>query len=140
MHLMALGMFLFEIGTLPFQELKRKTDWKHATTGRVGARDAAQFVGPGPETIGLSGTVYAEISEGRVSLDKLRDMANQGEAWPLVDGTGTVFGDYVIEAMDEPHRAHLAEGTPRKIEFSLDLLRVGDDAADAGAGADGEAA
>lgn len=133
MHLMALGMFLFEIGTLPFQELKRKSDWKHATTGRVGARDAAQYVGPGTETIGLSGTVYTEISKGGVSLDDLRDMADQGEAWPLVDGTGTVFGDYVIEAIDETRRAMLADGTPLKIEFSIDLLRVGDDAPDAGA-------
>ena len=41
------------------------------------------------------------------------------------------LGDYVIEAMDETHRAHLADGTPRKIEFSLDLLRVGDEAPEA---------
>ena len=80
MHLMALGMFLFEIGTLAYDEMQRKTDWQHARSQRVGARDATQFTGVGDETISLSGAVYAEIADGRVSLDDLRSMADDGEA------------------------------------------------------------
>lgn len=129
MHLMALGMFLFEIGTLAYDEMQRKTDWQHARSARVGARDATQYVGPGDETISLSGKVYAEIADGRVSLDDLRTMANDGEALPLVDGSGTVYGNFVITALDERHAFLMSDGSARRIDFGIDLLRVDDPAA-----------
>ncbi|MES2173281.1 MAG: phage tail protein [Pseudomonadota bacterium] len=129
MHLMALGMFLFEIGTLPYDEMQRKTDWQHVRSARVGARDATQFTGPGDETISLSGAVYAEIADGRVSLDDLRSMADDGEALPLVDGTGTVYGNFIITAIDERHAFMMADGRARRIDFGIDLLRVDDPAA-----------
>lgn len=129
MHLLAIGMFLFETGKLAHSELQRKTDWQHVTSPRVGARDATQFTGPGTETISLSGSVYGELANGRVSIDDLRAMADAGEALPLVDGSGTVFGDFVITAIDERHAYLLDNGIPRRIDFGIDLLRVdgGDD-------------
>lgn len=129
MHLMALGMFLFEIGTLAYDEMQRKTDWQHARSPRIGARDATQYVGPGDETISLSGAVYAEIADGRVSLDDLRTMADDGEALPLVDGSGTVYGNYVITALDERHAFMMSDGRARRIDFGIELLRVDDPAA-----------
>lgn len=134
MQLLALGLFVFEISTLAHQELQRKTDWRYARSPRIGARDALQFLGPGDETVSLSGAVYAEIADGRVSLDQLREMASAGEALPLVDGRGEVFGNFVIEAIDERHAALMADGRPRRIDFGIDLLRV-DDPADADQGA-----
>ncbi len=126
MHLLALGMFVFALPTLPFDELQHKTDWRHARASRVGARDATQFVGPGDETVSLSGAVYTELVDGRVSLDDLRTIADEGEALPLVDGSGTVYGNFVITALDVRHTALMADGTPRRIDFGLDLLRVDD--------------
>lgn len=134
MHLMALGMFLFELGTLPYDEMQRKMDWRHARSARIGARDATQFVGPGDETISLSGAVYAELSDGAVSLDDLRTMAARGEAWPLVEGSGRVLGNFVITAIDERHTYLMADGTPRRIEFGIDLLGVDDPAGTNSAG------
>ena len=135
MHLMALGMFLFEIGTLAYDEMQRKTDWQHARSPRIGARDATQYTGPGDETISLSGKVYAEIADGRVSLDDLRTMADDGEALPLVDGSGTVYGNYVITALDERHAFLMSDARARRIDFGIDLLRVDDPAPASNAGA-----
>jgi phage protein U len=87
------------------------------------ARDAVQFLGAGDEKISLSGSVYAEITDGRVSLDQLREMADQGEALPLLDGSGLVFGSFVIEAIDERHAGLMADGRPLRIDFAIDLLR-----------------
>ncbi|RSU55832.1 oxidoreductase [Sphingobium yanoikuyae] len=123
---MALGMFIFDLPTLAHDELQRRASWRHARSPRVGARDATQFVGPGEETVSLSGAVYAEITDGRVSIDDLRTMAASGEAWPLLDGTGTVFGDYVIEAIDERHAYLMTDGRAQRIDFAIDLLRVDD--------------
>jgi phage protein U len=122
--LMALGMFPFDLPTLAYDELQRRTDWRHARNPRVGARDATQFTGPGDDTISLSGTAYAELCEGRASLDELRRMADAGEARSLVDGAGYIYGAFVITALDEKHKAILPDGTPLRIDFSLDLLRV----------------
>lgn len=124
--LMALGMFIFDLPTLAHDELQRRASWRHARSPRVGARDATQYVGPGEETVSLSGAVYAEITDGRVSIDDLRDMAASGEAWPLLDGTGSIFGDYVIEAIDERHAYLMTDGRAQRIDFAIDLLRVDD--------------
>ncbi|HEY4544881.1 MAG TPA: phage tail protein [Pedomonas sp.] len=126
MHLMALGLFVFEIPSLAYSELQRRMDWRHARSGRIGARDAAQFVGPGEDTICLQGAVYTEIADGPASLASLREMADQGEALPLVDGSGTVLGSYVITALDERQTAFHDNGRPRRIDFALDLMRVAD--------------
>jgi len=130
MQLLALGMFVFELATLGPDELQRKTDWNYARAPRLGARDAVQFLGVGTEKVSLSGTVYTEISNGAVSLDQLREMGDAGEALPLVDGRGNVFGNYIMEGLDERHTWLMADGTPRRIDFAIDLLRV-DDKSDA---------
>jgi len=128
MHLMALGMFLFQIPTLAYDELQRKTDWRFAMSSRVGTRDAAQFLGVGDETVSLSGSVYAEITDGTVSLDTLREMGDAGEALPLVSGAGIVFGNFIIRSIDERHAVLMADGRPLRIDFGIDLWRVDDPA------------
>lgn len=124
MILMSLGMFPFNISTLAHDELQRRCDWRHPRSPRIGTRDALQFVGPGDDSISVSGTAFAELSQGSLSLDELRAMGNTGAAWPLVDGAGRVFGDFVIMAVDERQKHLLDDGTPRRIDFAIDLLRI----------------
>jgi phage protein U len=126
--IMSLGMFVFSIPTLAYDQLQRRSDFRHARNARVGARDAAQYLGPGDETIALSGTVYAELTDGEASLDELRAIATAGEANPLICATGKVYGNFVIVGLDERHRDFFPDGTARGIDFALDLLRVDDDA------------
>jgi phage protein U len=122
--LMSLGMFPFSLDTLAHEDLSRRTAWRHATSQRIGQRDATQYVGPGEETVSIAGTAYAALSDGRLSLDQLRTMADSGDAWPLVDGAGMIFGAFVIQTLDERHKALFADGTPRAIDFQIELLRV----------------
>ncbi len=127
--LLALGLFAFSIDTLAFDEIARRADWRHVTSTRIGARDATQFTGPGVETIALPGSVYLEIADGRVSIDELRRMADTGDAWSLVDGRGYVYGSYVITGIDDRGKVFFPDGTPRQIDFAIDLLRVDSDVA-----------
>ncbi|MCR1771117.1 phage tail protein, partial [Burkholderia glumae] len=62
------------------------------------------------------------------SIEQLVQMANIGEAYVLVDGLGTVYGAYLIVGLDETRRYFTREGTARKIEFTLTLECVDDDA------------
>lgn len=122
--LMSLGLFPFSLPTLAHDDLSRRTAWRHAAASRIGARDATQYVGPGEETVSIGGTAHAELTDGRAGLDQLREMAATGQAWPLVDGAGTVFGAFVVQTLDEKHKALFPDGTPRAIDFSIELLRV----------------
>lgn len=125
-RLMSLGMFVFGIPTLAFDELVRKASYRHVTSARVGVRDATQFTGPGEETITIAGTVYTEIADGEASLSDLHSMACTGDPWPLLDGTGRIYGAFVITAVDERRRRLHADGSARAIDFGIDLLRVDD--------------
>lgn len=129
--MMALGQFAFGLGTLAYQDLQRQTAWRHAANSRVGARPARQFIGPGDETITLCGLLVPEFAGTRASLDELRTMGDAGGAWPLVDGSGRVYGQFVIEHVRETASVFMADGAPRRIEFELQLTRVDDDRTDA---------
>ena len=126
--MMALGTFVFDLPTLAYQQLQRSSSWRHVSTDRVGARAARQFVGPGDDSIRLSGLVAPEITGTLASLDTLREMADEGRPLALVDGLGEVHGAFVIESLEETRTLFFADGTPRRVEFVLALSRT-DDAA-----------
>jgi phage protein U len=127
--LLALDQFVFGMDTLAFQELQRQTQWKHRTTSRVGARDARQYMGPGEDTITLTGVLAPELTGKLSSLQDLRKMADAGAAYAMVDGAGTVYGAFVIEGLNEGQSLHYADGTPRRVEFTLSLARTDEDKA-----------
>ncbi len=125
--MMALGLYVFGLRTIPYQQLQRQIQWRHPSVSRVGRRPARQYTGPGDDTITLSGVLYPEITGGKISLAALRSMADEGKAWPLIEGTGLFYGLFVIEELSQTDSVFFADGAPRKIEFSLKLTRVDDD-------------
>ena len=131
MALMNLGLFVFDLPTLTYNQLQRRSTWRHATSDRVGARPAGQFVGPGDDNITLTG-MLAPIAIGDPgSLDELRRMADTGEAWPMLDGAGRNYGAFVITALDETQKSILDNGVPRISDFTLSLQRMDDPLLDA---------
>lgn len=131
---LCLGLFVFSLDTLSYQELQRRTSWKHPTQARVGARDASQFLGAGEDIITLNGSMVPEFAGKPASLDELRRMANTGQAWALVEGSGAIYGAYVVTELQETRSFLHADGSARKIEFGLTLRRVDEDDEDAGSG------
>lgn len=128
--MMALGLFVFATQTLPYQQLQRTTSWRHPSNSRLGMRPARQFMGPGDDSITLSGTLYPELTGGRVSLAMVRAMAETGMSWPLIEGSGAFYGLWVIESIDETGSVFFSDGSARKIDFSLKLARVDDEQVD----------
>ncbi|MGY2204581.1 phage tail protein [Pseudomonas tolaasii] len=128
--MLSLGMFVFSLSTLAYQELQRQTNWRHASNSRVGAAPALQFVGRGDDTITLPGVILPELAGSTLSLDALRLMANTGKAWPMVEGSGRIYGLWVIDSLSETKTLFFRDGTPRRIEFTLTLKRTDDDRID----------
>lgn len=128
--MLALGMFVFSLSTLAYQELQRQTEWRHPSSSRVGAAPARQFIGRGDDSITLPGILFPELAGSKLSLDALRLMANTGKAWPMIEGSGRIYGLWVIESLSETKTLFFRDGTPRRIEFTLSLKRIDDDQLD----------
>lgn len=124
--MMALGMFVFSLETLAYQEFQRQTEWRHGSTSRIGTNPASQFLGKGDDTITLPGVLLPALAGTPLSLDTLRLMADTGKAWPLVEGTGKIYGAWVITAMSETRTLFFQDGAARKIEFTINLKRIDD--------------
>lgn len=122
--MLALGMFVFMRQTLPYQNWQRTTDYRWPSNSRVGKRNAYQFLGPDEEKVTIGGVLYPEITGGKISLMTLRQMADQGKAWSLIDGAGTIYGMFIVNSVSDTGTEFFSDGTPRKIDFTLSLTRV----------------
>jgi hypothetical protein len=83
-------------------------------------------VGPGDDTITLSGWVAPELTGSLYSLDALRMMADTGKSWILIQGTGRILGSYRITSMTEGRSILDGSGGARRVEFSIALKRDDD--------------
>ena len=122
--MMILGMFVFNLNKAVYQSLNQKTDWRHPSNSRIGTLPAYQFIGRGENTITLQGSIMPGFKGSPKSLTKLSAMADKGKAYPLIGGNGRVWGQYVIESIEETHTVFFKDGTPRKIEFTLELRQI----------------
>jgi phage protein U len=122
--LFALGMFVFDSQTLLPDRYDRDRAWRHARDDRFLAPAASQFVGPGEDKCSFSGVLVPELAGSASAIETLAEMANEGEAWPLMDGTGMVLGTFTIERLTHGGSALIDTGQARKIDFLIELMRV----------------
>ncbi len=122
--MLTLGLFIFQLQTVPYQSLQRDVDYRWPVNNRVGLRPLPQFLGVNEEKITLSGVLMPEITGGKLSLLALNLMADEGKAWPLLEGSGSIYGMFVVNSVSETHTEFFSNGAPRKIEFTLTLTRV----------------
>ena len=59
----------------------------------------------------------------------MRVLADQGQPMILVDGLGWVWERWVITSVEETKALFMADGAPRRIEFSMTLAAYGSDLA-----------
>jgi len=126
--MMALGDYRFSVSTAAYQEFKRSTPYRWAEQTRAGRRPSLQFMGPGKETLELSGTIYPAYKGGLGQVDAIRTEAGKGKPLMLVDGQGMVWGKWCIEGIEEDQSFFLSGGIPRKQTFRLSLSAYGEDA------------
>ncbi|MCG9079934.1 phage tail protein [Laribacter hongkongensis] len=124
--MMALGLFVFMLETAPYQQLQQRFAWRLPGNNRVGKRPTHQFLGPDDEPVTLSGVLMPEITGGDTALALLKIMGDQGKAWPLIEGTGMIYGFFAIEGLEVTRRDFFSDGKARQIDFSLTLKRVDD--------------
>lgn len=121
--MMIFGVFVFSIKTATYQHLQRKTSWRYGKNERFGDMPAYQFLGRGEDSITLEGSIVPEFGS-QLSLTALRAMGDIGKSFPLISGTGKVFGLYKLDDMNETQTYFFKDGKPSKVDFTLTLTQT----------------
>lgn len=125
--MMSYGFFVFMRSTIPYQETQRSAQWRHPTNSIIGKMPKTQFTGKESESITIQGVLMPSITGGKMTINALRAIAEQGEPYPLIDGSNfMILGWYVIEEISETQSLFFADGATRRIDFSMKLKRTDD--------------
>lgn len=62
-----------------------------------------------------------------MSLTALNTQAYSGRPWPLIEGTGQIYGMYVLTGMQTTRTELDCYGKAKKIEFSISFQRCDED-------------
>lgn len=125
---MGLGDIEFSLKAAAYSTIERRARYRWAEVERIGAHAALQYMGPGEETLSLPGVILPELTgpAGLGAMKRLREEAAKGEPLLLIDGTGVVHGYWCITEVSETGSVFFPDGTPRRIEFSVELRYYGD--------------
>lgn len=119
--MLMLGSFSFSLNVAAFQEMQRSSEYKWPTQDRFGQRQARQFTGVGEDTITLPGVIYPEYLGSTNAMKNLRAMAQMGQPNILIDGTGLIYGRWVVTKIEETRSVFAFFTQPKKIEFTVTL-------------------
>lgn len=130
-YMAKLGDFAFSINTAAPQGIDRQTTHRWEEQQRVGRKPAQQSVGQGADVITLEGVIYPHFKGGIGQVGRMRAMAGNGKPLALIyafESAGQYNGLWCIRNVSEKRTVFFQDGTPRKIEFSLELVEYGADA------------
>lgn len=119
--MLMLGTFQFSLNVAVFQEMQRSTEYKWPAQERFSQQQARQFTGMGDDTITLPGVIYPEYKGSTNAMKTLRGMAQQGQPYLLLDGTGQIYGRWVVLRIEETRSVFAMFTQPLKIDFSVTL-------------------
>lgn len=123
--MMKLGRYSFSVDTAAYGRFERSAAYRWAAQERHGREAALQYLGPGDETVSLSGVIHPHFRGGLGQVADMRREAGRGTPLLLVDGRGNVLGRWVILSVAETHGVLFNDGVPRTVEFTLNLRYFG---------------
>ncbi len=126
MVMMAVGPYRFSLSTAAYQQLERESSWRWASVDLLGARPQQQYIGPNADTVRMSGAIYPHFRGGLGQVDQMRAAAGGGEPLTVVDGTGRNWGRWAIRSVRETQATFFSNGTPRRIDFEIELIQCED--------------
>lgn len=105
--------------------MERTWETPRARLDVVGRRAVKQWMGPGDETLRLSGSIWPEIQlPGLFKIDDIGAMANTGQALPFALATGQYLGMWGIANTTKSSGEFMHFGFPGEITFEIELERV----------------
>ena len=121
--LIKLGQFIFAQRTLAFQEQTQTTSFTWQMQSPIGTAPTLQFLGPDAGTIILRGITLPPEFGSIHEMQKLKDIAKQGEPLLMIDAIGEERGKWCIKKITETKSIFDNNGIPLKIEFDIELIQ-----------------
>ncbi|MBF0195466.1 MAG: phage tail protein [Magnetococcales bacterium] len=125
--MLSLGKFKFSINTAAYQSLKRTVEYNWPCQARGKRKPSLQYAGMGNETVSLNGVIYPHFKGGVDQINNMRKMASEGKPLILGDAKGINLGKWVITRIEETQTNFFIGGTPKKVEFNVELKAYGED-------------
>lgn len=133
--MMTWGPVRFSLSTLAYDSMSQSDEYRWATVERIARRPAKQSMGPGEQSITLSGVILGALDltssgekpVGTMQIELVRQVAMQGVPYLLTDGRGHVHGMFCLANIEEEASEHTKDGAPRKQAFTITFERYGDD-------------
>ena len=121
--LMSLGGIVFEVAPINLHEIETIVGGDFAAKDVVGAARPREFMGEADTTITLSGKMFPQKFGGLSGFTALQFMAQAGIPQMVVQGSGAVWGFYIIDKVTRKDTYLDAGGVGRMIEFEVNLIR-----------------
>jgi phage protein U len=120
------GSVAFEL--LPFcEDMESAREYSYPEHAVIEGKPKLQFTGTGLEKLTIKLVFHASFCVPETEMKKLRDLANQGQAQPLVFGSGVYKGRYVITAIKETTRWTDPQGRVIDLYATLSLKEFAGD-------------
>jgi hypothetical protein len=119
-----LGSVEFSLSAGSFESLRRLTRWRIDRPDPIDGMGIPVHRGRLDDSITLSGITFPGYVGSLASVERLRELGEAGEASLLVDGEGTLYGRWLVEAIEEEATLHTPTGKPRRVTYSVTLVAV----------------
>ncbi len=119
-----LGDAEFSVAAGSFESLRRLTRWRIDRPDPIDGLGVPVHRGRVDDAITLSGVVFPGYVGGLSSVERLRELGDTGDPAMLVDGEGTIYGRWLVSALEEEATHHTPTGKPRRISYQLTLAAV----------------
>ena len=121
--LLSLGGIIFEVAPINLHEIETTVGADYAEKDVVGAAKPREYMGEADTTITLSGKMFPQKFGGLGGFAALQLMAQLGVPQMVVQGSGAVWGFYLIDKVTRTDTYLDAGGVGRIVEFEINLIR-----------------
>jgi uncharacterized protein len=119
--------YYFGARGLPQTGLDRTIGYRWEPQNRIGRRPAMQFLGTGEETVSIKGVIYPPQFGSFDAFEQMREEAMMGIPRGMVTQYGRYYGVWCIKSIKDVQAPYWPDGSPRKVEFNIDLVAYGPD-------------
>lgn len=129
-YLAKLGNLRFELKKNEFQILNRDTTWRWVSVDVLNKAPRLHFAGKGEDKIQFEGVLRPSEATGYSILENIRKQANKGDPLAFTyanERAGQYLGKWVILNLTEKRSYFNTDGTPKKIDFTLEIQHYPED-------------
>ncbi len=122
--ILAWGAVIFEPTKQGFESLQHRYDFGWSKQELMNKSPLYQAAKKETHDISITGTLYTEKVGHDQMLNIFKKQGQSQKPYFMADGTGRVYGKFILLTMDGVEQEHLSDGIPLKQEYNLSFAHV----------------